>query len=194
MREIRTSGSEGGGAGYSTGPPYPYRVCPPSGLKTESFHGSDGVRDPIAWTRANDDDAFLCLDRNGNGLIDDGTELFGYATPLQNGQPAQVGYRALAELDSSEAGGNRDGVVDASDARFADLCVWVDRNRDGVSQSQEMSGLGPAGVASLEYRYRVTQLRDSYGNLFRYVSTVKMRTPSGALRSWPSFDVIFTEP
>lgn len=155
---------------------------------------ADGVRDPIAWTRANDDDAFLCLDRNGNGLIDDGTELFGYATPLRNGQPAQVGYRALAELDSSEAGGNRDGVVDASDARFADLCVWVDRNRDGVSQPQEMSGLGPAGVAALEYRYRVTHLRDSYGNLFRYVSSVKMRIPSGALRSWPSFDVIFTEP
>ena len=155
---------------------------------------ADGVRDPIAWTRANDDDAFLCLDRNGNGLIDDGTELFGYATPLRNGQPARVGYRALAELDSQEAGGNLDGVVDASDAGFASLCVWVDRNRDGVSQPQEMSGLDPAGVAALEYRYRVTQLRDSYGNLFRYVSTVKMRTPSGALRSWPSFDVIFTEP
>jgi hypothetical protein len=155
---------------------------------------ADGVRDPIAWTRANDDDAFLCLDRNGNGLIDDGTELFGYATPLRNGQPAQVGYRALAELDSQEAGGNRDGVVDASDATFANLCVWVDRNRDGVSQSQEISGLSQVGVAALEYRYRVTQLRDSYGNLFRYVSTVKMRTPSGTLQPWPTFDVIFTEP
>jgi hypothetical protein len=155
---------------------------------------ADGVRDPIAWTRANDDDAFLCLDRNGNGVIDDGTELFGYATPLRNGQPAKVGYRALAELDSQEAGGNRDGVVDASDAKFADLCVWLDRNRDGVSQPQEISGLDPVGVAALEYQYRVTRLRDSYGNLFRYVSTVKMRSPSGALRSWPSFDVIFAEP
>jgi hypothetical protein len=27
MREIRTSGSEGGGAGYSTGSSYPYRAC-----------------------------------------------------------------------------------------------------------------------------------------------------------------------
>lgn len=155
---------------------------------------ADGVRDAIAWTKANDDDAFLCLDRNGNGLIDDGTELFGYATPLRNGQPAKVGYRALAELDSREAGGNLDGVVDASDARFADLCVWVDRDRDGVSQPSELSSLIQAGVAALEYQYRVTRLRDSYGNLFRYVSEVRMRTPSGGLRSWPSFDVIFTEP
>ena len=31
MREIRTSGSEGGGAGYSTGPPYPYGICRPPG-------------------------------------------------------------------------------------------------------------------------------------------------------------------
>jgi hypothetical protein len=155
---------------------------------------ADGVKDPIAWTKANDDDAFLCMDRNRNGLIDDGTELFGYATPLRNGQPAKVGYRALAELDSREAGGNRDGVVDASDAMFADLCVWVDRNRDGASQPEEISSLPQVGVAALEYRYRVTRLRDSYGNLFRYVSMVRMRTPSGALQPWPSFDVIFAEP
>lgn len=155
---------------------------------------ADGIKDSIAWTRAGGDDAFLCLDRNGNGVIDDGTELFGYATPLRNGQPAKVGYRALAELDSQEAGGNRDGVVDASDAKFADLCVWADRDRDGVSQPQELSGLAQVGVAALEYRYRVTRLRDSYGNLFRYVSEVRMQTPSGALQSWPSFDVIFAEP
>ena len=31
MREIRQSGSEGGGAGKSTGPPYPYYACAPSG-------------------------------------------------------------------------------------------------------------------------------------------------------------------
>ncbi len=105
-----------------------------------------------------------------------------------------MGYRALAELDSQEIGGNRDGVVDAADAGFASLCVLVDRNRDGVSQPQEMSGLDRVGVAALEYRYKVTRLRDSYGNLFRYVSTVRMRTPSGALRPWPSFDVIFAEP
>ncbi len=33
MREIRQSGSEGGGAGNSTGPPYPYREGGPLGLK-----------------------------------------------------------------------------------------------------------------------------------------------------------------
>lgn len=100
----------------------------------------------------------------------------------------------MAELDSREEGGNHDGVVDASDARFANLCVWADRNRDGVNQPQELSSLSQVGVAALEYRYRVTRLRDSHGNLFRYVSEVRMRAPSGALRSWSSFDVIFAEP
>ena len=36
MREIRTSGSEGGGTGYSTGPPYPYQDTP-------RFHPSCGA-------------------------------------------------------------------------------------------------------------------------------------------------------
>lgn len=155
---------------------------------------ADGIKDQIAWTKQGEHEGFLCMDRNHNGVIDDGTELFGYATPLRNGKPAKVGYRALAELDSREAGGNRDGLVDTADLQFGELCVWVDSNRDGVSQPQEISNLPEAGVAALEYRYKVTRLADSYGNLFRYASTVQMRTPSGTLQSWPAFDVIFAEP
>lgn len=152
---------------------------------------ADGVRDRIAWTRANDDDAFLCMDRNHNGVIDDGRELFGYATLLRDGQPAQVGYRALAELDSPEAGGNGDGKVDAQDRSYDSLCTWTDANRDGVSQASEIHGLEESGVVALSYNYRTTGLRDAYGNLFRYVSRADMRAPSGAVRPWPTFDVIF---
>lgn len=154
----------------------------------------DGTLDSIAWTREGENDAFLCLDRNHNGVIDDGRELFGFATPLLSGQRAEVGYRALAELDQPALGGNQDGKVDARDSWFKELCAWVDANRDGMSQAGEIHSLQQVGVEALEYAYRTTRLRDSYGNLFRYASRVVMRAPSGNLRPWPTYDVIFTEP
>lgn len=152
---------------------------------------ADGLPDQIAWTSAGEDDAFLCLDRNGNGVIDDGTELFGHATPLLSGGNARVGYRALADLDRPELGGNADGKVDAADPLFPSLCAWVDKNRDAISQPQEIMTLDIAGVAALSYTYKPTQILDSNGNLFRYVSSVEMRTPSVQTQTWPSFDVIF---
>lgn len=155
---------------------------------------ADGIPDQIAWTKVGEDDAFLCLDRNGNGAIDDGRELFGYATPLLSGEPAQVGYRALAELDQPELGGNEDEKVDASDGAFSDLCAWVDTNRDGLSQPDEIQSLAQVGVESLDYGYKTVGIRDSFGNRFRYVSSAMMRIPSGAVRPWRTFDVIFAEP
>jgi hypothetical protein len=155
---------------------------------------ADGIPDEIAWTEAGGDDAFLCWDRNRNGVIDDGRELFGYATPLMSGGRAEVGYRALAELDQPAYGGNGDGNVDANDSAFRELCAWVDENRDGVSQPAEIHTLNEVGVVALRYRYRTTSLRDVFGNLFRYVSSVEMRSSSGAVKSWPTFDVIFAEP
>jgi hypothetical protein len=154
---------------------------------------ADGVLDNIAWTQAGGDDAFLCMDRNHNSVIDNGSELFGYSTPLLSGRPARIGYRALADLDSLMVGGNLDGVIDSRDALFHELCAWVDQNRDGVSQPAEIFSLDQVGVSYLEYDYRPIRLWDSYGNLFRYVSRVGMRTPEGGVTSWPTFDVIFGE-
>jgi hypothetical protein len=154
---------------------------------------ADGIADQISWTRAGGDDVFLCLDRNHNGRIDNGAELFGYATPLLSGEPAKIGYRAIAELDQPEAGGNGDGEIDSRDPIFSSLCIWNDWNRDGVSQPDEISSLAQAGVAALEYRYRVIHISDTFGNLFRYTAAVKMQTPGGEPRRWPSFDVIFAK-
>lgn len=102
----------------------------------------DGVQTKNAWLRS--DDAWLALDRNANGTIDSGTELFGDNTPLQAGGVGEHGYLALEEYDL-----NGDGALDASDAIFSDLKLWRDYNQDGVSQSNELQGLTASGVQSI---------------------------------------------
>jgi hypothetical protein len=87
---------------------------------------ADGVLTRTGWV--NKDDALLVWDRNGNGRIDTGAELFGDFTPLPNGTLAPNGFAALAALDS-----NGDGVIDASDPAFAELKLWRDTSQDGVS-------------------------------------------------------------
>jgi len=90
------------------------------------------------------DDGFLVLDRNLNGLIDSGRELFGDSTIKRDGQRAADGFDALRDLDS-----NADGKISALDSRFAELRLWRDLNQDGVSQSNELSTLGQLNVASI---------------------------------------------
>jgi len=86
----------------------------------------------------------LILDRNGNGLIDSGRELFGDATINSDGTRAADGFAALADLDS-----NADGTVSSLDAQFADLRVWRDLNQDGISQSGELFTLNALGIAAI---------------------------------------------
>jgi Ca2+-binding RTX toxin-like protein len=101
-----------------------------------------GIPTLTGWVKA--DDAFLTLDRNGNGRIDSGQELFGDATPLAFGGSAIDGFDALAQEDT-----NSDGWVDAADARFADLRLWRDLDQDGVSDPGELFSLAEVGVEAL---------------------------------------------
>jgi hypothetical protein len=84
------------------------------------------------------------LDKNANGVIDNGRELFGDATLKSNGQLAQDGFDALRDLDS-----NADGKIDASDAQFTNLRLWRDLNQDGISQSNELFTLGSQNIAAI---------------------------------------------
>lgn len=105
-------------------------------------HDGDGVLTKTGW--AGKDDALLVWDRNANGTIDTGAELFGDFTPLPNGTLAPNGFAALAALDA-----NGDGILDASDPAFAELKLWRDVSQDGVSQGGELITLAEAGITSL---------------------------------------------
>jgi T1SS-143 domain-containing protein len=99
---------------------------------------ADGKSDQIAWTS---DDGILAYDVDGNGLIDNGSEIF---TPDFNGGKFASGVAALASLDS-----NSDGKIDANDDAFSKLKIWVDANNNGISDEGELSSLFDNGVTSI---------------------------------------------
>ncbi len=140
----------------------------------------NGVAQQISWTSANSDDAWLALDRNGNGTIDDGRELFGSSSlqPYLAEGESKNGFRALALFDRSEYGGNSDGQIDFRDTVFSNLKLWQDRNHNGVSEAGELQSLSDSEVRVIELNYRESKRQDEHGNWFRY--RAKVRDARGA--------------
>ncbi|GAM31525.1 bifunctional hemolysin-adenylate cyclase precursor [Acinetobacter calcoaceticus] len=102
-------------------------------------HTGTGIKTSTGWVLP--DDGFLVLDRNNNGTIDNGTELFGDSTPLMNGSFAKNGFEALADQDT-----NQDGKVDAQDTNWLALKVWRDLNQDGISQANELFSMSALDI------------------------------------------------
>ena len=144
----------------------------------------NGTRDRLGWTRAGSDDAWLALDRDGNGSIDRGAELFGDFT-AQPASSNKNGFLALAEFDN-----NRDGVIDSRDSVFENLRLWQDRNHNGISELDELHTLLELNVKALELDFKESKRVDEFGNEFKYRAKVK-DTRDGTVGRW-AWDVFLS--
>jgi hypothetical protein len=151
-----------------------------------------GYATEVGWVSAQD--GFLALDRNHDGKINDGSELFGSATQLATGGKAKDGFDALGDLDT-----NNDGVINASDAQFSELTVWSDSNQDGISQSDEIHSLSDLGITqvSLDAQQHVVRDEGNWIGLESSFSTLDGSTHAMAdvwLRINQGFDLTTGDP
>jgi len=152
---------------------------------------ADGVLTKTGWAGKNE--GLLVWDRNSNGRIDTGAELFGDFTPLPNGTLAPNGFAALAALDA-----NGDGVIDANDPAYHELKLWRDTSQDGQTGTGELISLADAGIVSLNLAHTIKNQVLANGNqLTREGSFTRADGTTGGMGEFrlaiDTFDTQFAE-
>ncbi|EBI9246488.1 hypothetical protein DIK88_20430, partial [Salmonella enterica] len=136
-------------------------------LENGVFFDHDGNKFAESTGWVSPDDGLLVFDRDGNGQIDNGSELFGNNTLQADGTNASNGYNALKEYDD-----NNDGVLDENDAIWNQLQIWQDKNSNGRVDEGELLTMKQAGIASINTMYKNSSTTDSQGNLHKQTGSI----------------------
>lgn len=129
------------------------------------YFDGDGKLENTAWVDKHD--ALLVIDKNGDGLINNGSELFGENSIKRDGSIVLDGFDALSDYEN-----NNDGLINTHDQVWKELKVWQDKNSDGISQNEELSLLNDTGISSIELVTKISDYVDENGNLHKIRSSV----------------------
>lgn len=134
---------------------------------------NDGALEQTAWTAPGSGLAFLAIDRDGNGTIDNGSELFGnYTLPGVNN-----GFAALDRIEAQDPDGPF-AAISAGDPLYEKLLLWEDRNHNGQSEKNELSKFSER-YTKIGTGYSRTPAVDKFGNQFLFMGWVEVRTAPG---------------
>ena len=138
---------------------------------------ANGTAERLAWTQANSSVALLAIDRDEDGAITSGKELFGRST----WPGASHAVAALTVMNKEMNGGVTGAVVSADDRLFAQLLLWTDTNHNGLSEPSELRHFGEH-FADISLGYKLEDGRDLVGNHFVFEGYAHIRTAPGRNR------------
>ena len=138
-------------------------------------HDNNGFAEATAWIEK--DDGLLAMDKNNNGKIDNGNELFGNHTISNTAygytdKKATNGYEALKAYDL-----NGDNVIDEKDEIFNKLKIWKDTNSNGITDEGELSSLADNNIKSIDLNYKEITI-DENSNTVKQSSKVTLKDGS----------------
>ena len=120
---------------------------------------NNGFAEKTSWVGVKE--GLLAYDKNGDGVINGGNELFGDRTLMKDGKTlASSGFAALTEYDD-----NKDGKIDSNDVIYALLRIWQDADGDGIASAGELRRLVDLGIVYIGLSYSNTGVTDSTNNI-----------------------------